>query len=66
MSKTIAPNPPRLAGFARGLELGRAAKRVAQWQSGPLTLAGYEQRKLRLVLASPSGCEATWLMPNEE
>jgi hypothetical protein len=51
MSKTIEPSTPRMIGSARGLEPGRTPKLVAQWQSGPQTLAGYEQRKLRLVLA---------------
>lgn len=65
MSKTIEPETPRMIGSERGLEPGQTVKLVAQWQSGPQTLAGYEQPKLRLVLASPSGCEATHLMPNK-
>ncbi len=51
MNKIIEPGTPWMIGSARGLEPGRTAKLVAQWQSGPQTLAGYEQRKLRLVLA---------------
>ena len=50
MNKIIEPKTPRI-GSARGLEPGRAAKLVAQWQSGVQTLAGYAQSKLRLVLA---------------
>ena len=67
MDKIIEPSTPRMIGSARGLAPGRtAAKLAAEWQSGPQTLAGYEQRKLRLFRARfPSGCEATCLMPNE-
>jgi hypothetical protein len=55
-----------MTGSAEGLNPGRTAKLAAEWQSGPQTLAGYEQRKLRLFRACfPSGCEATCLMPNE-
>jgi len=51
MNKIIEPNTPRMIFSARGLEPGRMVMLVAQWQSGPQTLVGYEQRKLRLVLA---------------
>ena len=51
MNKTIEPSTPRMIGSAGGFEPDRTAKLVAHWQSGPQTLAGYEQRKLRLVLA---------------
>ena len=51
MNKIIEPNTPPMIFSARGLEPGRMATLVAQWQSGPETLGGYEQRKLHLVLA---------------
>ena len=51
MNKIIEPGTPRMIGSTRGLEPGRTPKLVAQWQSGPQTLAGSERRKLRLVLA---------------
>jgi hypothetical protein len=51
MNKTIEPRTPRMIGFAGRLEPDRTPKLVAQWQSGVQTLAGYEQRKLRLALA---------------
>jgi len=51
MNKIIESSMSRMTGSARGLEPGRTAKLVAQWKSGPQTLAGYEQRKLRLVVA---------------
>ena len=51
MNKIIEPRTPRMTGSARGLEPGRTARLVAQWQGAVQTLAGYAQRKLRLVLA---------------
>jgi hypothetical protein len=50
MNKIIEPRTSRI-GSARGLKPGRTARLVAQWQGGVQTLAGYAQRKLRLVLA---------------
>jgi hypothetical protein len=51
MNKIIEPSTPRMIGSPRGLEPGRTAKLITQWQSGPQTLVGYEQRKLRPVSA---------------
>jgi hypothetical protein len=51
MNKIIEPGTPRMIFSAGGFEPGRTPKLIAQWQSGPQTFAGYEQRKLRLVLA---------------
>jgi hypothetical protein len=51
MNTIIELNTPRMIFSARGLQPGRMATLVAPWQSGPETLGGYEQRKLRLVFA---------------
>ena len=48
MNRAIEPSIPRLTGFARGHEAVRLPRLVAQWQTGPQTLAGSEQCKLRL------------------
>ncbi len=51
MNKIIEPRTPRMTGSARRVEPGWTAKLEAQCQTGLQTLAGYEQHKLRLVLA---------------
>jgi hypothetical protein len=54
-----------MIGSAGGVERDRTAKLVAQWQSGPQTFAGYEQRKLRLALAVSLSMRTICLMPNQ-
>jgi hypothetical protein len=72
MNKTIEPSMPWTTGSARGVELGGTAKLIAQWQSGPQTPTGYEQRKLRMVLARPplavkegASCKSTVVGDNQ-
>jgi hypothetical protein len=64
MNRTIEQST--LLKSAERLQPRRKAKLVAQWQSGLQTLAGYEQRKLRLVFARlPLDARQTCLTPNE-
>ena len=56
MNKTIELTTPLLE-IAERSQPSRKVRLVAQWQRGPRTLAGYEQRKLRLVFA-PSPLDA--------
>ena len=54
MSKTIETSHEQLMRFSRGLAPSWTPRLVAEWQAGPQTLAGYEQRKLRFTFAPSS------------
>jgi RND family efflux transporter MFP subunit len=65
MSTTIEQSAPLLNSAAR-LQPRQSVKLVAQWQSGLQTFGGYEQRKLRLVLARlPLDARPTCPTPNK-